>query len=426
MKIQKILGILIVLVMLLNVVTPALAANEVENKESTVSTEKTEELEEKNLEKIENNAEVKALAETEESTEGEDAGEKSKTETKETTEGDGTGKEPDASEGDSKQDEDEDEVVWTDFSKAKFELKKSGAIGAVIEISGVTPTEGSIYHIYLSDDGSAPVADVVGYKDDLALTYDKDSKTFKCIDLEVRNAVELNKDIYVSVSELNAKADEHVILSGKKLTRYVEPKYSDAFFATFMTSDADQIVTNFTHSSENNRKLQIKIGKITDQNILQKIKNQDSAGFADLLKYAKSNAGIYNETLNADKDTSSIEYNAYAGEDTGNKVIQLNGVADKAYYYLYVKTDDENGKYFPNEAVTLALSSNTSDNHWSMFFYGQEDFEWIDFGDGSDNTIATGTIPQTGETAMVAIVIALVSVLGVVGYINYKKYRDVK
>ena len=90
---------------------------------------------------------------------------------------------------------------------------------------------------------------------------------------------------------------------------------------------------------------------------------------------------------------------------------------------MYVKTDDENGKYFPNEAVTLALSSNNSNNEWYMFFYGQDDFEWVDFGDG---TIAPGTIPQTGETAMVAIVIALVSVLGVVGYINYKKYRDVK
>ncbi len=49
-----------------------------------------------------------------------------------------------------------------------------------------------------------------------------------------------------------------------------------------MTYDADQIVTTFTHASENDRKIEIKVGKITDKTILNKLKNNDSSGFSDL------------------------------------------------------------------------------------------------------------------------------------------------
>lgn len=83
--------------------------------------------------------------------------------------------------------------------------------------------------------------------------------------------VELNQDLYASVVEKSGLT-YNVVTYGNKLERFSEAKYSDAFHSSLMTYKLDQIVTTFTHDSKNNRKIQIKVGKITDQSILTKIK----------------------------------------------------------------------------------------------------------------------------------------------------------
>lgn len=60
--------------------------------------------------------------------------------------------------------------------------------------------------------------------------------------------MELNQDLYATVLEKDGLTD-NISTYGNKLDRYKESMYSDAFFATFMTYDEDQIVTNFTHES---------------------------------------------------------------------------------------------------------------------------------------------------------------------------------
>lgn len=307
---------------------------------------------------------------------------------------------------------------WTDFSKAKFELKKEGNSHAIVEISGVTPKEHSTYYLLVTSAGSKPnVSEYTSEK--IVLSYDKDTKTFKTIDkYSVAYYVELNQDLYVSVLEQTGE-NSNIVSFGNKLTRFSEPKYSDAFYATFITSDSDQIVTNFTHNGKNNRKIQIKIGKITDISILKKIKNKNSIGFEELLNYAKSNSGIYDQILYADKDSSfDIEYNA----PSNNSLINLKGLENDAYYFLYIKTDDENGKYVSNEAVTLAQAS-VPGERWALFFYGTSDFKWSEWGtDDSDNTIAPDKLPNTGA---VSIVIATLTITtgGIIAYKKYKKYN---
>ena len=117
---------------------------------------------------------------------------------------------------------------------------------------------------------------------------------------------------------------------------------------------------------------------------------------------------------------------------SNNEIIKLNEVEDNCYYYLYIKTDDENGKYVSNEAVTLALSSNNKDNHWFMFFYGDDDFEWADFGENSGGTqepseekpnLANGTFPKTGLNLIIFSSIVVLAISGIVAYKKYKKYN---
>ena len=221
---------------------------------------------------------------------------------------------------------------------------------------------------------------------------------------------------------------------GNKIERPVEPKYSDAFQSTTSLTYKDSLIcTNFIHGSSNDRKMQIKVGKITDMSILRKIKGQDSSGFADLLNFAKSSSAIYDKMLDADKSTD-LKYTAYL--DTSEKRINLTGVDNEAYYYLYVKTDDENGKYISNEAVTLAQASTYSDGSWFMFFYGSGDFKWADFGStpdagstptgGTDTTIAPTILPKAGFEKIIYVGIGLMIIgAGIISYKKYKKYQGI-
>jgi len=323
--------------------------------------------------------------------------------------GEGTGNEDDEGSGN-------DSIDWTDFSNAKFELKKEGVSDAILEISNVSPKEGSSYYFCITSDSNKPNATSLtseGRENLILLNYDENSKKLKSLDTDkLAGYIELNQDLYVSIVE-KRYLEENVIIYGKKLERYEEPKYSDAFFATFMTSNDTQLVTLFTHGQENNRKIQIKVGKITDTSILQKIKNQDSSGFANLLSFAKSNNGIYDKILDADSDNHgyAIEYN--------KNLIDLNGLQNDEYYFLYIKTDDENGRYISQEAVTLAQAY-ANNEYWNLCFFGESDFKWADFGTvDPDGTTAPGIIPNAGLNT----IIWMTAGVALVGVFSYKQYR---
>lgn len=314
------------------------------------------------------------------------------------------------------------EGEWTDFSNAKFELKKDDVSNAIVEISGITPKEDGSYYLYISSNNSKPSLEEAMSDEKISLVYDKNTKTLKSNEVgKVEYYIELNQDLYATIVEQKYSGTESVISFGNKLTRFAEPKYSDAFYATYMTENSDQIVMNFTHVATNDRKLQIKVGKITDTSILNKIKNNNSVGFEELLSYAKKNSGIYNETVIANSDSVFIEYNTNYNEE--KNVINLKSLENDAYYFIYIKTDDENGKYTSNEAVTLAQAS-TYNNYWSMFFYGSEDFKWADW-DSEDPTISPNPLPNTGAlvVALCGTLLLVTSLCGVVAYKKYKKYN---
>ena len=329
---------------------------------------------------------------------------------------------------------------WTDFSNAKYELKKDGATQALVEASGVTGKTDSRYWIYFSNTSEEPNLTDIKTEEKILFEYDQNDGKFKTTDIAaVAKFVEYNKDLYVNVIEHNKSGSDKIVASGKKVERFAEPKYSDAFSGTLLSYNNSQIITSFTHSSSNDRKMQIKVGKITDTTILNKIKNQDASGFSDLLNYSKSNTGIFDQTLNADQDKSIIQYTAGGIANEANEVINLSGLEDGAYYYLYVQTEDENGKYISNEAVTLAQAKVYTDlnNEWYMFFYGSDNFKWADFGNiptdgentttgGTDDTIAPIAIPKAGLEKIIFIGIGIMIIgAGITSYKKYKKYQGI-
>ncbi len=322
---------------------------------------------------------------------------------------------------------------WTDFSNSKYELVKDGRSGALLEISEVNYKEDSSYRLYITSSNTKPDISSLDSSEKILLMKEK-NKLVGVESSKIAGKVELNQDLYATVVERNIKGKERIVSYGNKLTRFAEPKYSDAFFATFMTSDIDQIVTNFTHSGENNRKIEVRIGKITDTSILNKLKKQDSTGFLELMKFAKSSTAVYDKTLNADTDDwYAIEYNT---GKTGNSIIDLKGLENDGYYYLYIKTDDENGKYISNEAVTLAQAIVHDNGKWAFFFYGSSDFKWADFGSlpndesaitgGVDNTIAPTVLPKAGLEKIIFVGIGIMIIAsGIISYRKYKKYQGI-
>lgn len=308
----------------------------------------------------------------------------------------------------------------TDFSNINYELKNDGFAGALIEITGINYDSYKTYSLYISDKADKPDISNIEPQEKVLLDYDKNEKKFITIDkTKIAGIVETNQDIYANFIVYNSSAGKDEVVSyGKKVERYEENKYSDAFNNTFMTYEATQIVTNFTHNTDNNRKIQIRVGKIADKTILNKIKQQETSGFADLLNYSKSNSAIFDETLDANKNDPFIDYNGK---------IALTGLENGQYYYLYIKTDEENGKYKSNEAVTLAQAS-VYDGGWSMFFYGTGDFTWADFNNNNNNnppiediSISPAQLPRTGSGIIKLIII--MSTFAGAGFISYKGYR---
>ena len=325
---------------------------------------------------------------------------------------------------------------WTDFSNAKYELKKDGISGALVEATGVVGKTNSTYYVYITSTLAKPDINEFLKEEKIYFEYNEEEKKFVSNgNLMVAKFVEINQDLYINIIEYSAGKYE-IVSYGNKVERFAEAKYSDAFHATFMTNEKDQIVTTFTHAKENNRKMQIKIGKISDTTILNKLKNQNATGFSELLGFAKSDSAIYNETLEANKedDSYNIEYNTIY---TDKSVIDIRGLQNKEYYYLYIKTDDENGKYVSNEAVTLA-QANVYNGGWGLFFYGSSDFKWADFGNINENnngnipgnveddSIAPVELPHAGSETLIWIGVGAISiVVGAVLYSRYKKYQGI-
>ena len=170
-------------------------------------------------------------------------------------------------------------------------------------------------------------------------------------------------------------------------------------------------------SAVENRKFKIKIGKVTDNAILQKIHNGDYSGITELLTYAKNNNAIYTQDLVTTRENYFSTENALF---EGNNLLE-----HKAFYYIYVQFDDENGKYYPIEGVTLGQAW-ISDNYWDLWAYTSENIEWNNLSSTpKDDTLAKEELPDTGTAVMLAISILAVTGVMIVLKITNDKYKEI-
>ena len=268
---------------------------------------------------------------------------------------------------------------------------------------------------------------------------------------------ELNQDMYIWIlQDINLDENNGIywnddgeiigstvgfVVEGKKIERAKLPQLNlilQSFNVGGWESSTTDMSDNYTWinfnfpTAQKNRKFTIKIGKVTDDSILTKIRNNDYSGITDLLNYAKKNNAIYTQNLATTRE-------AYFRSDSalfdGKKLLE-----NKAYYYIYVKFDDENGKYYPIEGVTLgqAYLNSTNDN-WDLWAYTADNFKWdgltVDSSSKKttstankktekDNTTASGKLPYTGTGFMVISLFIVIS-LGLIFYVKYNRLKNI-
>lgn len=339
--------------------------------------------------------------------------------------------------------------VFTNFSNAKYELLFDTDVD--LKITGVTPKEEGYYHYIITSNNTKPTLSFTSYG---ALDTDVVTEAkYLSVNTEenyiyARNLdkyVELNQDLYLWVVE-DVKLESYYatgestyishstkfVVEGEKLTRPELPQLN-LILKSFSiwggensanTEEYSSIYFRFPTAVEN-RKFKIKVGRVTDNTILQKIQNNDYSGITSLLTYAKNNNAVYTADLTT---TREGHFNADKALFDGLSLLE-----NKAYYYIYVEFDDENGKYYPIEGVTLGQAWISSSNtYWDLWAYTNENFEWNNLSstptetekkEEPDNTVATGKLPQTGVEF--GIVLVIITLLGVSVFV-YRKYSRLK
>lgn len=194
-----------------------------------------------------------------------------------------------------------------------------------------------------------------------------------------------------------------------------------AFSSSFISKDSYQIVTNFVSTRQNSRKAKIKIGKITNKEILNKYRKNPISTTDELIEFAKKDSGIFNDVITEEKNRNKMVFT-----DRTSLFDGTNKLEDKEYYYIYLSTEDENGEYKHQEAITIAeaINSKDIDQWWNLHLYGDENFKWLEENIAKDNTTAKGRLPQTG--ARYLSYISVIGIFATLGIVTYKIYRKNK
>lgn len=296
-----------------------------------------------------------------------------------------------------------DGIVWTDPSNIKFTVTED----FYLKVTGLK--EDGKYYGFISNGKIAPTVPDTGWIENENLPVTNKPG------FSISKYLEKSGDIYVWIYEtqiVNNVRQNKCIIEAQKIERPALKKIGTRMKCYFLNEETSTHLFE-AYNYENARKINVKIGKVTDKSILRAIKNGETDCLQKLLDYAKNADSIYTGTVPLGRS-----------ESITNK---LNLVNDE-YYYVYMVLDDENGKYFPVEdvslyqALTYEKDRKTSKN---LFDYLNDNFKWNLGNDDTtiDNTTATGKLPQTGASIVIYVAITLVIVAGVIFAIKYKKYN---
>ena len=319
---------------------------------------------------------------------------------------------------------------WTDTSDWEIELKNANNYtGYTLNINNFNIKQGHKYTLYMnnSDEG---FFDESGVVNDTPYTL-VDNNVFLSNEgksSSIDKWLEKSGDIYIQVIEsyipnTGGRYISKVILKKTKLER---PTYKlGARTYAYFFNDATSTYV-YVPNKSTDRKMNIKIGKVSDVNILRSIKNQESDCMEKLLDYAKNSEHMFDgDVIIGRSESITGDLDLVQGE----------------YYYVYTTLDDGDGEYFPIEDIGLYQAVVGDIVGKNLFSSLDSQFVWNlpETAEQTDDTTVIPTVeeqqgkkdgteaqnlgPQAGEGLMAVVAIA---VAGTIIFISYKKYNSIK
>ncbi len=313
-----------------------------------------------------------------------------------------------------------DTTQWTDLTKSKVDVIQKDNVGRwdyYIKVTGITLNEKSTYKIYIKS-GDVQPDPSKDKEDQLLINVGSEIKLHA-----LNEAYRFNKDVYCFIIEQN-KNGQYGTPYKTKLERCPQHNLGSRIKSNFSSQYTAIYCYDDNATATTNRKVKVKIGNITDKSILLSIKNGEAKALERLLDYAKSASSIYTETISLGESKSITS--------------GLN-ITNGSYYYVYMIMEDENGKYYPIEDVSLyqALIGDTIGKN--LYDYLDNLFEWNLEDTPSntqkpttdtttpnttktpDTTLATGKIPKAGLGF--GLIILIILTIGGLIFAYYKNNR---
>ncbi len=305
-----------------------------------------------------------------------------------------------------------EEPARADMSNIEFEwtgYDESSHAGLALKVKNVDYVEGNYYYAYVSHNQNEQlnIQDV----DDITEAWCSLGKNSNEI-YNLDSIVETKGDIYVWICEFDADSTPKMVVSAKKVERLEQLPLGERFIATFADDNT------YIHCLEvyTERKVNVKIGVISDKSILEAIKNNQNNGYQKLLDYAKSAKSIYNGTL---------------PHMNSKSIINSLNIVDGEFYYAYFELENEDGKYYPVEDVALYqgyVYGGSKELLDEISWNGLDKEEQANAPESGekekDNTTSTNKLPYTGAQSVIIAGIALIISIVLIT-VKLKKYKGI-
>ena len=371
MKMKKILGITLILAIVLALFNPFVLAAENEVKENTDTIEESDTKDSE--EKKEDVSSVGATGESDNESDDEEVGALG------------------------------DDGVFGDFSKATVKLVAENDFKRYyLTIENATFVQGNSYYVLVTHkkEDTSYVKEGLKSEDLTAKGYTGISESYPKID--ITGQVEENGDIYYTIVERGHNGEGEYgfkVVKEGALERLPLNSVGNRIKCYFFNDKTSTFLYEFAQKSKTSRKIKLKIGTVTDNNILINIRDGKANALNDLLTYAKS--------------SSSPMYTGTVPLGDGASITNDMNLTNKAYYYVYMQMDDENGKYYPIEDVSLYQAVVGASTGKNLFDYLNSNFKW-ELANGGGNVITNPTDPTVAPTVYPRTGAIVLSVAGIV------------
>lgn len=319
-------------------------------------------------------------------------------------------------------------IKWADFEKVEVKMESVSASNYNsfdVKVHNCNLNSDNSYYVHLSHQAEENIKIKNSY--DIYDNYgSKGNKIWQTtlytpsctvnLNSECRNLLVEAKDVYITICEIDKNTSTpRIVLNSKKIERLSHLPLTQRIGAYFF-NDYTSTFCWEPYGENIERKVNYKIGKVTDLALLQSLKNGDVNALTKLMEYAKKADTIGTGTLKL-------------GEDKA--ITDKLDLVDDEYYYVYLEIDTENGKYREIEDVSLyqaLVSDSVGKNLYSMV---DKNFHWNISEEAiskkEDPTIAKSSkLPNTGISLVVVITALGFSIVSIILFKKYKFYKKIK